>query len=259
MIDAETELKVFENAIRDLLIFVLGNKFGSNWENRLSISTDRVSKWRIRQEDESKRLRGFNLDSRLIYYSDFYDLKSVIDKHWDDGFKDVFKEKKEILVFLETLEKFRDPNAHRRELIDYQKHLIVGISGYIRGIMMQYRGKRENPDDFFPVIDSVSDSLGNQVSNPNYAHHIASKVIVHVGDEVEITGYSIDPCGGTIEYSIARICQKNWSESNRGIIKFTESDIGRCCDIQIMIRTTRSYHAYSDFDHYVQIRYVVLP
>ena len=111
----------------------------------------------------------------------------------------------------------------------------------------------------FPVIEAVTDSLGNKASNTNYAQTITAASTVRVGDELEIRVFSTDPLGGQLEFSIARIGPKEWSPSNARSIRFTEADIGRACDINVMVRSTRPYHAYSDFDDYVMYRYVVLP
>lgn len=259
MIDAEAELKILENSVRDIITFVFSKKFGSNWIDSLKIPSERITKWIERQSVENVRLKGKTLEPRLIYYADFYDLKSIIEKHWEDSFKDVFQDKKSTIVLLEEAEKLRDPNAHRRELFEYQKHLICGISGEIRTRIMAYRGKKENPDDYFPIVEAVSDSLGNKLTNTVYAQIIESCIVVKVGDTVDILTYSTDPLGGEIEYNIGRIGNQNWSKDNRATIIFEKSDIGRCCDINIKIRSIREHHAYNNFDDYITLRYIVLP
>ena len=259
MEDAESELKVFENSLRDFIQYTLQRKYGNGWINDLKISPDRVSRWRERMEVENKRLVGEALESRLLYYFDFYDLKSLITKHWDNGFSEAFHNKRTIEVMLTEMEKLRDPNAHRRELLEYQKHLILGISGMLRTQIMLSRGKREAVDDYFPVIEAVTDSIGNKASNPGYGLPIMSATPVQVGDEVEIRVFSTDPLGDELEYSIARIGQKEWSSRNVRQIRFTEADIGKACDINVLVRSRRSYHAYSGYDDYVWYRYIVLP
>jgi hypothetical protein len=259
VLDVEAELKRLENSIRDFIEYVLRQKYGRGWIDRLEITPERVARWTERKETESKRLSGEELEDRLLYYSDFYDLRTIIKKHWQDGFAEAFGKLKVVEVLLGEMEKLRDPNAHRRELREHQKHLIAGVSGELRIQMMKYRGKREDADKYFPVLEAVSDSLGNKVSNPSYAQTLQSQHPVRVGDEVEIRAFSTDPLGDDLEFSIARIGQKDWSETNCRTIVFREDDIGRTCDIQVMIRSSRSYHAYSHFDDYVQFRYAVLP
>jgi hypothetical protein len=68
------------------------------------------------------------VDPRLIYYADFYDLGTIIEKNWS-LFKDVFGELNRLRVYLHDLERLRDPDAHRRELLPHQKHIVLGVSG----------------------------------------------------------------------------------------------------------------------------------
>jgi hypothetical protein len=64
-------------------------------------------------------------------------------------------------VWLKELERYRDPDAHRRELLPHQKHLILGLSGEIRSRIVRFRSKQESADDVFPRFESVRDSLGS--------------------------------------------------------------------------------------------------
>ncbi|MBB6187008.1 Swt1 family HEPN domain-containing protein [Rhodanobacter sp. MP7CTX1] len=257
--DVETELKALENSLRSLIEHVLRLKYGAEWEKSLKVTPETVANWKVRREVERKRLAGETLDSRLLYYSNFHDLRSLIAKHWSDGFSEVFGEKRRLEVHLEEMERLRDPNAHRREMHTYQKHLVLGISGQIRILIMKHRGRGDDPDTYFPKIEAVTDNLGNQASNTNYAQQIICKPTLRVGDEVEIRIDSIDPLGGELSYSIARIGPKVWTSKNIGVIRFTEQDIGKFCDINVMVRSVRNHHAYQDFDDYVMYRYSVLP
>jgi len=212
--DVESELKNLENSLRDFIAFTLDRRYGDDWMSALQVSADRISRWRDRQKSEQKRLTTNALETRILYYADFYDLRHIISKHWDDGFAEAFGDKKTLEVLLTEMEKLRDPNAHRRELHEYQKHLIIGVSGELRTRIMKSRGKREVPDDYFPVIEAVADSLGNKASNTAYAQPICAATPVRVRDEVEIQVFSSDPLGGNLEFSIARIGAKDWGASN---------------------------------------------
>jgi hypothetical protein len=258
-LDIESELKKLENSLRDFIEFTLHARYGTSWISVLKVSPNRVQHWKDRKDIEQKRLTSSALESRLLYYADFYDLKSIVSKHWDDGFSEAFGEKKIFEVLLGEMEKLRDPNAHRRELHNYQKHLILGVSGELRTRIMKIRGKKDSPEGYFPVIEAVTDSLGNKASNTRYAQHIVAATPVRVGDEVEIQVFSTDPEGAPLHYSIARIGRKEWLSVNRKSIIFTDADIGRCCDINVMVKSDRPHHAYSDFDDYVMYRYIVLP
>ena len=100
-IDVNQELKIIENALRDIISFALNVKYGQDWIGNLKISQEKVDKWKEKMMEETKRYRGTLIDNRLIYYSEFPDLCNIISKHWDDVFKDLFIEKKQIDVILQ--------------------------------------------------------------------------------------------------------------------------------------------------------------
>jgi hypothetical protein len=54
---------------------------GADWVRRLKISTDRVARFRDRLEKERKKVTSEALESRLLYYADYYDLQTIIVKH----------------------------------------------------------------------------------------------------------------------------------------------------------------------------------
>ena len=60
-----------------------------------------------------------------MYYADFYDLRTIL-KKWAGEFSNALGDWKTIEVWLTELEKLRDPDAHRRELLlNYQiPHLL---------------------------------------------------------------------------------------------------------------------------------------
>ncbi|EKS9915571.1 MULTISPECIES: Swt1 family HEPN domain-containing protein [Burkholderia] len=259
-IDAETELKLLENSMRDVIQIVLKNKFGPQWLNNLKVSPERVERWRERLETEKKRLPGKALDGRLLYYSDFYDINTIIKKHWSDGFSDVFGDLKTIEIFLGQMEKLRDPNAHRRELTNHQKCLIAGISGELRIQIMQYRGRGENVDSYFAVIEAIKDNLGNSYPCPHGGNMVIAEQILRVGDTIEFHVTSTDPNGGQLEYSIARTGKpEDWQKENHKTITLTEEHIGKFCDFSIRIRTDKPYTALNGYDDIVSFRYTVLP
>jgi len=92
--DVESELKNLENSLRDFIEYTLRRRYGADWVSALKVSADRASHWRTRQETEQKRLTTEALETRILYYADFYDLQSIISKHWDDGFAEAFEDKR---------------------------------------------------------------------------------------------------------------------------------------------------------------------
>jgi hypothetical protein len=194
--DVHQALKEAENSLRDFIASVLRKRFGSDWVDNCGVSPSRIEKWRERRVTEAKRQRTGMEEDRLLYYADFYDLRTILNKHWSGEFADALGGKrKTIEVFLEELEKLRDPHAHQRELLPHQKHLILGLSGELRNRLVRYRNKVETSEDYYPRWESVRDNLGN-VWDPNSGSNVCeTQNRLRVGDRLEFSVSATDPMG----------------------------------------------------------------
>ena len=144
--DVHQALKEVENSLRDFIAYTLEKRFGPNWIDNCGVSPSRINICHERKATEANRQQTGAVEDRLLYYADFYDLSTILKKHWSDetvGFSDALGKWKTIEVFLDELEKLRDPHAHQRELLPHQKHLILGLSGEIRNRLIRYRSKME--------------------------------------------------------------------------------------------------------------------
>src|SRR6266568_6015409 len=85
-VDISQALRDAENALRDFIASELSRSLGQNWENSCGVTTERLVKWRERKEIEARRQEAGVVDERLIYYAEFYDLKTILKKHWANVF-----------------------------------------------------------------------------------------------------------------------------------------------------------------------------
>lgn len=258
--DVTQALKDAENSLRDFISMRLQSKFGSNWIEHCGITNDRLAEWRGRKLEESKTQASVAIEERLIYYADFYDLGTILKKHWNDLFKEVFDKQKNILPWLKELEKYRNPDAHRRELLPHQKHLVLGISGEIRSRIVRFRSSMETENDCFPRIECVRDNYGNAMTQSRMLKALTSKTRLRPGDTIDIVVTASDPEGFNLEYGFGtnRIGVE-WSNSNTFSLRISEDDISKCLTIKILIRSNRNYHAYNGFDDFMHFQYSVLP
>ena len=86
-IDISQTLKDTENALRDFIALILLEELGSEWEKKSGVSPERLAKWQERKKIENKRQSAGAVDERLIYYADFYDLETILDKQWEHFLK----------------------------------------------------------------------------------------------------------------------------------------------------------------------------
>lgn len=260
-------LKEAENSLRDFVSFALEARFGNDWVENSGVSRSRIETWQNRKEVEAKRQQSGAVEERLIYYADFYDLRTILKKHWSDegiGFSRALGGKwKTIEVFLEEMEKLRDPHAHQRELLPHQEQLILGLSGEIRNRIVRYRSEMETGEDYYPRLESLRDNLGNVWVPEGYyygmIHGTGSRL--RVGDTLEFVVSGTDPLGDEVQYQarFTHHTETDWQVGNSFHYTISNEDVGKMCDVQVFVRSPRDYHAYSAFDDYMTFRYEVLP
>ena len=259
-LDITQTLKDTENSLRDFIAATLEKSIGSEWPAQSGVTPERLRKWQERKEAEGKRQPGGFVESRLIYYADFYDIQTILEKHWGK-FSEALGDWKTIRVYLSELEKLRDPDAHRRELLPHQKHLAVGIAGEIRTRLIRYRSKLETSEDYFPRIESARDSLGN-IAGGGASSHIFAPQILRPDDVIDFVITASDPKGAPLEYAIQvedRKWPPIWQPQNTFSVRILECHIGKCTEIVFYIKGTGPHHALSDRDDSCRFFYTVLP
>jgi hypothetical protein len=260
-IDLTQALKDTENSLRDFIAAILEKNIGADWMEKCGVTPERLKQWRERKDVEEKRQRGGAVEPRLIYYADFYDLKTILKKNWDK-FADALGEWKTMEVYLGQLEALRDPDAHRRELLPHQKSLAAGIAGEIRTRLIRYRSKLETSEDYFPRIESVRDSLGN-IWTPEMGilHLLDTNQILRPDDVIDYVVTASDPMGADLQYRMItpREWNTEWHTENAFSLRILAEHIAKQFVVEFEIRSPRSHHAASNSDDTVRFLYTVLP
>jgi hypothetical protein len=259
-IDITQALRDTENALRDFVASVLSQSIGPEWIEKCGVTAERIDRWKARKKVEESRQEAGVVDERLIYYADFYDLKTILKKHWSGEFSEALGEWKTMEVWLEELERLRDPDAHRRELLPHQKHLALGIAGEIRARLVRYRSKKETAQDCFPRIESARDSIGN-IWIPQSSHDsFFTRTVLRTGDILDYLVTAQDPEDMPLEYGISVAnADTIWQNHGEFSIRITEKCIGEKFGVGLFVRSPRSYHAHGTWDHCIEFYYTVLP
>jgi len=258
--DVTQALKDAENVLRDFLLNHMTSKYGSDWLNKLGVSEDRVKKWIERKEEEEKSFSSGNIDERLLYYADFYDLETIIHKNWDPEMKEALGEQKEILLYLKLLGKYRNPDAHRRELLPHQKHLVLGISGEIKTRLVKYRSmKEDSSENYYPKFDIVQDNYGNKIISNQLIKK--NQTILRPGDTIEFTLTASDPYGEELEFwgTVYAGGELTKTSNNTFFIRIEDNHVRDSFDIEFFVRSKRDYHREGSIDDRARFSYKVLP
>jgi hypothetical protein len=260
--DVTQTLKDAENSLRDFIGYILNKSFGPDWEQKCGVSDDRLNKWRERKESEKKRQKAGACDERLIYYADFYDLETILKKHWN-LFSEALGDLKTTEVWLTALEKLRDPDAHRRELLPHQKSLILGVSGELRTKIARYRSSQETADSYYPRIEFAADNLGN-TRKYGESYQIRTGMRLRPGDVLEYVVTASDPLEEPILYQYTFGAGSpghsiKWFTENTFTFEVTDEYVGESFYAMISIKSNRKYRAHRHYDDSVMFNYEVLP
>ncbi len=198
----------------------------------------------------------------MLYYADFYDIKTILKANWNKvpDFPAALGDWKSIEVWLSELEKLRDPDAHRRELLPHQQNLVLGVAGEIRTRLIRYRSKQETTEDYFPRIESARDSLGNIWTPEKPSREVKTKMTLRVGDRLDFIITATDPLGEPLSYSIiAKDRDRLWQISNQLSWEIAPDQVGKDVHAILVIRSNREHHAYDFHDDEVVFTYDVIP
>ncbi len=200
----------YENTLRRIISLIIGTEDSA----KFNISPERISIWKEKREAENKKYKGSNIESRLIYYSDFYDLKIIVHKNWEI-IKDILIDKKRFESNFDQIEAFRNTISHGREIFPFQENLIIGITGDLKSLLVKYHNKNMDANDYFIRILKISDNLGNQweIGKGNLSGLI-TKSTIQVNDTVNIKVEAYDPKNREITYNFS--CQHFNIENKNG-------------------------------------------
>lgn len=258
MQDYTDDLAAVENSLRRIIERVGKDAHGDKWLETL-VKADRLKHWQKKLDDELAARSGGIQEQRLLYFSDFNDLDQIIDKNWS-LFEPVFNDQTQTKVYLEKLRELRNPDAHNRELTTGEKSLIVGMASELRTKITRYMATKDTPDEYFPRIESLRDSLGNTDVSTR-----GKPAVIRVGFSIEFVAEAWHPEGKAVEFrwSVGRIQKvstfQDWSMNNRFIWEVNENQIGNPAWVSVHIRGPQNYHARGDIDADRSIFYVVLP
>jgi len=261
--DVTQALRDTENALRDFIAARLEQSLGSDWVNACGVTPERVEKWKARKADEERRQEAGVVDERPLYYADFYDLTTILKKHWQGDFSDAFGKWRRFEVYLDELAAFRDPDAHRRELLPHQQHLALGIAGEIGSRLVRWRSRRETTDDCFPRVESARDSLGNLwlPSGGDPMTICSTGMTLHPGDTIDFVVTARDPEDLPLQYRMTTRTTESseWQDTGTFSLALEERHIGSSLFVELKVKSPRSYHASADFDDHAVFMYTVLP
>lgn len=253
--DGFEDMNAVENVLRGLIESVLAEKRGDDWISDCGCSAERVEKWKEKRDADRKKREGAIVSDNLIFYADFYDLSTIIGKHWDE-FSPALGDKKTFMVYMDRLEDFRNPKFHGRSLLQFERALIKGMAGEIRNKVTIYKSGQGPTREYFPRIESIQDSFGNRAPS-------RTGLILNPGDEVRFDLTSWDPEGDEVLWQVLASPNPraitDWFKGSTWLWSVTEQDIADPRDLVFVMKSDRQYHRMGNHDDEKVMSYRVLP
>jgi hypothetical protein len=273
MMATPTDLTPVENAIRSLIQDVLAAEYGDAWDRHLGVTPERIAKWRERRTEAEARSVGGVVEERVIFYADFTDLRTIIGKqsNWP-LFQRCFRDKRRFEVYLERLEELRNPAAHSRSILPFEKHLAEGISGELLQMITLFRnlGGAGAEPEHFARIEEVTDSFGHRGkgrASGQESVDTRDQITVRPGDKLRFTGSARDPKGRPLQWTI-RALFGAFGSFDHGVVpadsfdvewEVIPQDINEQQEIDFTLKSVEGPHRYANYDDMFRFIYKVLP
>jgi hypothetical protein len=237
--------------------------FAAEWEAVLGGET--VEILRGRRDEEARRRAPMAVPSDLLDYTHFRELRRVIESDWA-RVGPVLGKKREFEVWANQIEDFRNAPAHSRELLGHERLLLEGIAGMIRARVTKHRSQRGPDMNYYPVIESATDSFGNAFSSvpaSQMMNILVTNTALVPGQEVRFRLRATDPQGRALAWQLdvdgsRKRAQAVGSESEI-VWVVDDIDVRELVHAKITVTSTGKYHRFTHFDHSVTFRYRVLP
>jgi hypothetical protein len=195
-IEPTLAVQTVEIALRRLVRRVLG----PDWANRRGAPD--LERLREKHEEDRKRRGGAIVSDDLLAYTELYSLTELIEKNWE-GFKPVFGDLPRTRVFLGVLKDFRNPVAHSRQLLPFERDLLNGASGQLRNRISLFLSEGDGPKNYYPSIESVTDSIGYLAGEFHDADASGCPTRLNVGDRIVFHCMATDPRGRELTWRLA--------------------------------------------------------
>lgn len=248
---AERLLTRYEAVVKELIRSVLG----ADWQRTPGIDLDELGR---RREHEAATRRGAAVSTDLLDYVDHRRLTVIVNKRWQD-FAAILGSKKRWDVYVDRIADLRNAPMHGRALLHFERDLLAGMTGEIANIVAQYRSSRGPDSAWYPVVESVTDSLGNAMARRRVPPRLT------VGDNLIFTCVGSDPQDRPLHWRLTVLTRQGHRDASavgdRVELTWTveRGDVGEETRVMVTMTAEAEFHRYGDYDDSVGMTYAVNP
>jgi hypothetical protein len=242
-----------EVALRGLIQDVLENQ----WIEKSGLEITTLEQ---RRTEEAARRKGAATENNLLTHAHIYELRKIIEKNWE-SFKPALIEKKRFDIYMDRVEDFRNAPMHSRELLPFERDLLSGIVGEIRNLVTIYRSEQAPDRRYYPVVESIVDSFGNEAEIDRFA--TTTNIRLRVGEGIEFACRGWDAQGRILSWRLLdqRMNLIDRAKGNSVTLKWaaSASPVQEDCIIRIEMASSGKYHRLGNWDFHHILTYSVDP
>lgn len=259
-------LRTCERALRQLMRHAYRAEWGDDWLAHVA-SEELRDKWTARKRDETqaRASRGVaQLPDDELEYAQLFELRDIAYRHWSP-LHPALGDRKETAVLLKRFDRLRNSVAHSRDILPFERDIMSGIAGEIRNKVTIYMSSQDPAGDYFPRIESITDSFGNTFngSDPNSPNAFISTIQtglgLRVGDTVTFDCVGTDPHGRELEWELhhSNMAQRSTVERARGqqatlVWKVEDKHVRINATVVLLLTTVdATYHRFNGYDEQV--------
>jgi hypothetical protein len=238
-VEPTDSLRSIETALRLIIGEVLGEQTWISFPG----APDQA-KLEERRVEEGNRRDGATVSSDLLDYTETYHLTTIIEKNWEK-FQPVFSDRRRTLAFFGVIGDVRNSVAHSRNLVPFERDLISGIAGQLRNQVSLFRSSRTESAMYYPLIESITDSFGDEGVNASNRKDLALGRL-DVGQTLLFTGTAFNAKGEQVRWKLLPV--KATDARSHGSI--TECDMidaaeGDSVTFQYVIRESDAHEIFA--------------
>jgi hypothetical protein len=232
-------INVVESVLRQAITQVLGIAWSASFA---------LEELECRRTEEAKSRNGAVVEEDLLAYMHLYELRKIIVKAWA-SFKPIFNDQKRFNVYMDRLEDFRNAPMHSRTLLPFERDLLAGIAGELRNSLTLWRSQKAPDMTWYPVVESITDSLGNDLSSAT--GNVVVPARLQVGDELTFRCVGSDPQNRVLTWTLSQFALGG-PELDRATgaeatltWRVTEVHVAETCIVVIRMQSDGKYHRFT--------------
>jgi hypothetical protein len=255
-----------ETDLRELVERKLRAAFGAEWFAKCGLTEAEIAEAVKRMGREGTRLAASGASTRPLDFIELGQLLRVIEKNWH-LLKGALGNKNTTTAFLGTLASLRLPSAHSRDLLPHELHLLAGIAGYFRNIVTIDRSAMDPSGEFYPVIEKVTDQLGNRFvaseSKSGLDFLVRTTIRLEVGQTLTFACVGWDPQGRDLTWTLGKYLLPVRATAHGTEVSLEyllgREDVGEVIHFEIKATSAGEFHRSGSYDDHVVMQYAVNP